>query len=69
MPVYRGTLVSYDGATATATVRLDDSPVNAMTGIKVNRGLAAAELVANRRVIVDTGDHSDPADAVLTAVY
>ena len=52
-----------------ATVRLDGSPAQSLGPLRTSRGLPAAEMVVGRRVLLDTGDHGDPADFVVTAVY
>ena len=69
MATYRGRLVSFDSGVYSATVRLDGSPTQALEGIPVSRGLPAAEMVAGRRVLLDTGDHHNPGDAVVTGVW
>ena len=69
MATYRGRLVSFSSGSYVASVRLDGSPAQAMEGVPVSRGLPAAEMVAGRRVLLDTGDHNHPGDAVVTAVW
>ncbi len=69
MVVYRGRIVAFDSNTYLATVRLDGSAPQTLDGVAVSRGLAAAALTPGRRVLVDTGDHGDPADIVVTAVW
>ena len=69
MTLYRGTVVSFAAATSQAAVRLDGSASLRLAAIAVARGLDPIELVAGRRCIVDTGDHNDPADFVVTALY
>jgi hypothetical protein len=67
--LYRGTLVSFAPATSQAAVRLDGSAAQRLASVAVTRGMDQSELVAGRRCIVDTGDHNDPADFVVTAIY
>lgn len=69
MAVYRGRLVAFDSVNFLATVRLDGSAPQVLEGAAVSRGLAAAALTPGRRVLVDTGDHGDPADIVVTAAW
>lgn len=68
MAVLRGRLVRFDASTWRAGVRLDGSASMEMTGVTVSRALPAAEMVAGRTVLVDTGDAGDPAEAILTAI-
>ncbi len=68
MAALRGRLVRFDGSSWRAVVRLDGSASMEMTGVAVSRALPAAELVAGRVVLVETGDDGDPAEAILTAV-
>lgn len=69
MSLSRGTIVSFASSTGTAVVRVDGSGSLVLTGIAVARGLGSADLVANRRCIVDTGEHNNVGDFVVTAVY
>lgn len=69
MAVLRGRLVGFDGGSWTASVRLDGSSTALLAGVAVSRGIPAAELLPGRRVLVDTGDHAHPADAVVTAAW
>lgn len=68
MAQYRGTLVSFNSGTYRATVRLDGSAPQVLTNVHCTR-LASAEFVADRRCLVDTGDHGDIDDAVVIAVW
>ncbi len=68
MAALRGTLVRFDRTDWIAVVRLDGSAPMELAGVAVSRALTAAEMVAGRMVLVDTGDQGDPADAILTAV-
>jgi hypothetical protein len=68
MAVFRGRIVSFDDTTHTAQVRVDGS-VAEVLDLAVSRAIAAAEMVAARAVLVDTGETHDPADFVVTAVW
>ena len=69
MTLFRGAIVSFDNTTGRAAVRLDGSAAQRFAAVAVSRGLDQAELLSGRRCIVDTGDHNDPADFVVTALY
>lgn len=69
MSIYRGKVVSFDSGTWKATIRLDGSSPQTLSSIATARNIASAEMTAGRRVLLDTGDHSDPADFVVTAVF
>lgn len=69
MPVFRGRVVAFNSGTWQADVRLDGSAPQSLRGVAVARNIASVEMTPGRRVLVDTGDHGDPADAVVTAVY
>ena len=66
MAVYRGVIADWDG---TAPIRLDGSPNQTMTDVRTSVAIASADMTVGRRVLVDTGDHNDPQDAVVTAVW
>ncbi|MGI8926408.1 MAG: hypothetical protein ACR2HN_07145 [Tepidiformaceae bacterium] len=66
--ILRGTIVSFNSVTWRAVIRLDGSTPQTLTDVRVSR-YAAADIAAPRRCLVDTGDHGDIADAVLTAVW
>ncbi|MBI5949873.1 MAG: hypothetical protein HY875_17185 [Chloroflexi bacterium] len=68
MTLIRGTLISFTAATYLSVVRLDGSQPRTLTNVRSSR-FASAEYVANRRVIVDTGDNNNPDDYVITALY
>jgi hypothetical protein len=67
--IFRGTLAAWDSGTFLATVRLDGSSAQALSGIKTSRAIASADMVTGRKILLDTGDHNDPSDFVVTAVY
>ena len=61
-------MVSFDPDTYRAAVRLDGSAPRTIADIHANR-LAAAAFATGRKCLVDTGDHNDLEDAVITAVW
>jgi hypothetical protein len=69
MQTLRGTIVTFDSGTFTATVRLDGSAAQTLTGVAVNRGLASAAVTAGRRCIIDTATQANPALFVVVAVF
>lgn len=69
MATYRATIVSFDAGTWTASLRLDGSQPQTLDSVRTARNIASGDMSAGRRVILDTGDHNDPADAVVTAVF
>ena len=69
MALVRGVLVSFDSGAWTASVRLDGSQAQSLDGVKVALNIVSGNLIAGRRVLVDTGDHGDLADVVVYAVY
>lgn len=68
MPVYRATLVTFDPATYTASLRLDGSQPQTLDAVNVAANIPPGELVAGRVLLVDTGDHGDVADALVYTV-
>lgn len=69
MAIRRGILLDFDAPTHTAAVRLDGASTSLLEGVAVSRALPAAEMTAGRRVLVETGDHRHPADAVVIAAW
>lgn len=69
MPTNRGTIVTFDSVAYTASVRLDGSAAQTLTGVAVNRGLAAASITAGRRAIIDTAGQANAALFVVVAVF
>ncbi|MCK9517630.1 MAG: hypothetical protein M0R74_01190 [Dehalococcoidia bacterium] len=69
MALYRAKVVSYDAGSHTAVVRLDGSAAQTLDGVAVSRGIAGAEMVPGRRVLVDTGDHGAIEDVVVFAAW
>lgn len=68
MATYRGVLTAFNPTTFRATVRLDGSAPVTLDDIHATR-LDASAYVPGRKVLVDTGDHGDPGDAVVVAVW
>jgi len=70
MATVRGKIVSFGGTgTWLADVRLAGSSRVLLAGVRVNRGLTSSEVDPGRDCIVDLGDHGDPNDAVVVAVW
>ena len=65
----KGILRAFDAGSYTASVELLGSRRLFLTGLAVSRGLPDAEMVAGRMVGVAFFDDSNPADAVVIAVY
>lgn len=62
-------LRAFDGATYTATLQLTGSLQRYLTGVPVARNIASGEMTAGRKVAVSLFDASNPADAVVFAVW
>lgn len=69
MAQLRGKVVSFDSGTHTAVIRLDGSAPQTLAAVPTSQAIAAADMTAGRRVILDTGDHNHPADFVVTTVW
>lgn len=69
MAQIRGRVVAYNAGPVTATIRPDGSAGETLQNVAVSRAIAAADMTAPRRVVVDTGDHNNPNDFVVTAVW
>jgi hypothetical protein len=67
--IYSGVLKAFDGATYTATVQLTGSLGQWLRGVPVSRGIASAEMTAGRKAAVLLFDVTNPADAVVLAVW
>ena len=68
MATLRGRLVRFDESVWRAVVRLEGSASMELTNVAVSRGIPAGQMVAGRRVLIDTGDSGDAAEAILTAI-
>ncbi|MBA4179507.1 MAG: hypothetical protein C0506_02865 [Anaerolinea sp.] len=66
MSVLRGVIAAW--SSPTATIRLEGSAPQTITTTKVSLD-AVASMAAGRKVLLDTGDHNDPADFVIFAVW
>ena len=66
MAILRGTIAAWSAPTA--TIRLEGSSPQTITTTKVSLD-AVASMAATRKVLIDTGDHNDPADFVVFAVW
>lgn len=69
MELHSGILKAFDSGTYTATVQITGSLAQWLRTVPVSRGIASAEMVAGRRVAVALFDPSNPADAVIVAVW
>ena len=68
MALIRGTVAAY--ATGSATVRLEGSSAQTIVVAKVSLGLTGTEGIGvGKKVLVETGDHNDPADFVIIAAW
>lgn len=69
MAVLRGILVSFSSGPFTASVRLDGSAPQTVDNVAVSRAIPSAEMTPGRKVLLDSGDHNNPNDFVVTAVW
>ena len=69
METRRGTIKSFDSGTYKATVQVAGSLSVWLSGVAVARNIPVAEVVVGRSCAVLFFDPSNPADAVITAVY
>jgi hypothetical protein len=69
MTTIRGTLVSFNAGSHTAVVRLDGSTPASIANVKTARNIAAAEMSANRKVLVDAGETGHGDEYVVIAVF
>ena len=67
MSILRGTIAAW--LSPTATIRLEGSAAQTITTDKKASNILAADMVVTRKVLIDTGDHNDPADFVIYAVW
>jgi hypothetical protein len=66
---HAGILKAFNAVPFTATVQLHGSLTTWLQNVPVSRALAAADMVVGRKVAVLFFDPTNPADAVVTAVY
>ncbi len=64
-----GTIISYDGATHTAVVRLIGAQTNVVGPLPLSQGLSPALAVTGAGCLVVLLDETNPADAVIAAIY
>jgi hypothetical protein len=64
-----GVLKAFNGGSFLATVQLTGSLTTWLQSVPVSRAIAAADMVVGRKVAVLFFDPTNPADAVVTAVY
>ena len=69
MDLHSGVLKGFDSGTYTATVQLTGSLAQWLRTVPVSRGIASGEMVGGRKVAVAVFDPSNPADAVVVAVW
>ena len=70
MELRRGTIRRFDSTSFTVDVQLDGSVPTWLTGARISRAIATAEMLAGRSCIVAfAADPSDPTEAVVIAVY
>ena len=67
MSIVRGTIAAWSAPTA--TIRLEGSASRTITTGKKASNITNATMVVGRKVLIDTGDHNDPADFVIYAVW
>ena len=67
--LHHGILKAFDSGTYTATVQLTGSLAQWLRTVPVNRGIPSGEMTAGRKVAVAIFDPSNPADAVVLAVW
>lgn len=68
MAVLRGTVTAVVSASGTASVRFDGTGNQVVSGVRCSTALSAT-IAAGKRVLVDTGDHSDTTDFIITAMF
>ncbi len=66
--IWRGILRSFNGATYLAAVEFVGSWAFSVGSVPVSRGIAAAELVAGRTVMVAVVDATDPGSMMVLGV-
>lgn len=67
--VRQGTLKAFDNVNWLATVQVAGSLAQWLRSVPVSRSIAAAEMTAGRKVGVALFDATNPADAVVFAVW
>ncbi len=67
--VRQGTLKAFDNVNWLATVQVAGSLAQWLRSVPVSRSIAAAEMTAGRKVALALFDATNPADAVVFAVW
>ncbi|HEX5479029.1 MAG TPA: hypothetical protein VFY79_04850 [Dehalococcoidia bacterium] len=67
--LHAGILKAFDSGTYMATVQLTGSLTLWLSGVPTSRAIASADMVTGRKVAVLLFDPTNPADAVVAAVY
>jgi hypothetical protein len=67
--IKKGILKGWNAGRHTATVQITGSGKAYLEGVRVARNLPSAEMILGRQVAVLFLDKSNPADAVVIAVY
>jgi hypothetical protein len=65
----RARIVSFDSTNYLAVLRLDGSAPQTVTGVRVSRDLAAADMAVGRRVLIDPGASGEADEWVVFAVW
>ena len=68
MALMRGTLVSFNPATGLASLRIDGSDPQTLDGVTVSSAIRPEVLLANRRLLVDTGASGETGELLVVAV-
>jgi len=68
MIIKRGTLVSFDATTYTASVKLVGSQT-LLKSVPVNKAIKAYQMFANNEVSIVFHDETNPSDSILVAVF
>jgi hypothetical protein len=69
MELHQAVLKAFDSGTWTATVQLAGSLAHWLTGVPVSRAIPSGDMVIGRKLAVALFDPTNPADAVVLAVY
>ena len=67
--VRQGTLKAFDNVNWLATIQVAGSLAQWLRSVPVSRSIAAAEMTAGRKVALALFDATNPADAVVFAVW
>ena len=67
--IHKATLRAFNAGTYLARVTLESSIHLSINDVPVSRGIAAAQMIAGRKVTVVLFDQTKATDAVITSVY